>query len=198
MTSDRLTAYGVVWRRSADQVFHQSDDELPRVDVYRFPPTRRFWAPASRMYIYATAGMSDMPQPHATEEPRRIELSALVRAKDTGPPNQPTDLVARALHDLSRAPFQRTLFLGPLHTVDMGAALAPGSSMTGYFFAVTPGVSQKALARAVGTDAMFIQPVPVSDREMHLAIENGSEALLNALENHGVPPYFDLERPSVV
>lgn len=198
MNPDRLTAYGMVWRRSADQVFHQTDDEIPRVDVYRFPPTRRFWAPASRMYVYVTAGMSDVAQPHATEDPRRIELTAFVGRSGTGPADQPTDVVARALHELAHEPFRRRLFLGPLHTVDMGGPLVPGSQMIGYFFAVTPGVNQKSLARAVGSDALFIQPVPVSQQEMDLAVEEGPEALLNALERFSVPPYFDLERMSVL
>ena len=198
MSLDRLTAYGTVWRRSADQVFHQTDDEEPRIDIYRFPPTRRFWAPANRMYVYATAGMSDALQPHASEEPRRIELSAFVRADGTGPPDKATDLVARAIHNLAHEPFRRKLFLGPLHTVDMGEPLVAGSQMTGYFFAVTPGVSQKALGRAAGRAHLFIQPVPVSATEMALAIEQGSDALLDALERHSVPPHFDLERTSVV
>lgn len=198
MTAERLNAYGTVWQRSADQVFHQTDDEEPRIDIYRFPPTRRFWAPASRMYVYTTAGMSDAMQPHASEDPRRVELSAFVRKEGVGFDDQGKDMVARALHNLAHQPFRRELFLGPLHTVDMGEPLIDGSQMTGYFFAVTPGVSQKSLARAAGGADLFIQPVPVSFAEMALAIERGSEALLDALEQHAVPPYFDLERPSVV
>lgn len=199
-TDTQRLAYSAVFRRAPDIVFHQTHDEEPRVDVYRFPPTRRFWAPARDVWAYVTAGMSTRPQPRADggpTEPARIEITAFVPKRIGVERGAPGDPVARALHELAHAPFRRDLFLGPLHTVDMGEPLAPRSAMTGFFFAVTPGVDQEALCRASGTAELFIQAVPVSAAEMELAIDRGPEALLDLLDHGGVPPYFDLQRASL-
>ena len=199
-TDPQRLAYTAVFRRAPDIVFHQTHEEAPRIDVYRFPPTRRFWAPARDVYVYATAGMSAEAQPNASgtpAEPSHVEMTAFVPRRQGATREGGQDPVARVLHDLAHAPFRRDLFLGPLHTVDMGQPLAPGSPMTGFFFAVTPGVDQDALCRAAGRADLFIQAVPVSTAEMHLAVTRGPEALLDLLDHGGVPPYFDLRRESL-
>ncbi len=192
----RQWGYRAVWRRAPDLVFHQANDELPRVDVFRFPPTRRFWAPARDATVYVTGGMSDMVQPYATESPLRVELTAFLSGQSSAPDG--IDPVAQALHNLAHEPFRRPLFLGPLHTVDLGSPIAVGSRMTAFFFAVTPGPSQAALRKASGAADLFIQAVPITAEELALAISEGSEALLSLFESSRVAPYFDLDRPSLV
>jgi hypothetical protein len=52
-----------IWARPPAQIWQQTNDEDPRVDIYRFAPTWRFWVPANRLHLYGTIGMRDRDMP---------------------------------------------------------------------------------------------------------------------------------------
>ena len=194
----RELQYFRVWRRQADSVLHQTDDEAPHVDVYRFPPTRKPWAPARKLNVYLTGGMSTvaMAVPEELDTPRRIELAAY--AKERVQNAAGVDYVAWWLHFLSHFPFRQGAFLAPMHTVIAPEPLTPSSEMVGFCFAIPPGVDAAALTRATITAELVLQVVPISKRECELAEKDGPEALLNAFDRGGIPPFFDFRRRSVV
>lgn len=194
----RELQYFKVWQRQADSVVHQTDDEAPYVDVYRFPPTRKLWAPARKLNVYLTGGMSTraMAVPEKLDTPRRIELAAY--AKEIVRNAAGIDYVAWWLHFLAHFPFRQSAFLAPMHTVSAPEPLTPSSEMVGFCFAIPPGVDVAALTRATITAELVLQVVPISKRERELAEKDGPEALLDAFDRSGIPPYFELGRRSVV
>lgn len=194
----RELQYFRVWQRQADSVAHQTDDEAPHVDVYRFPPTRKPWAPARKLNVYLTGGMSTraMVVPDQVDMPRRIELAAY--ASEIIRNAAGVDYIAWWLHFLAHFPFRQGGFLAPMHTVSAPEPLAPSSEMVGFCFAIPPGVDVAALTRATITADLVLQVVPITKSERDLAEREGPEALLDRFDRSGVPPYFDLQRASVV
>ncbi|HEX2758239.1 MAG TPA: suppressor of fused domain protein, partial [Thermoanaerobaculia bacterium] len=89
-------------------------------------------------------------------------------------------------------------FLAPMHTLSAPKPLTPSSEMVGFCFAIPPGVDVAALTRATITADLVLQVVPISKPERELAEKEGAEALLDAFDRSGVPPYFELGRRSVV
>jgi len=81
--ASRYHSYEDFWGRRCAQVFKQTDAETPSVDIYRFAPTWKVWAPAFGVHVYMTEGMAsrEMP-PRAANDPRelrRVELCAYTR-----------------------------------------------------------------------------------------------------------------------
>ncbi len=194
----RELQYFKVWQRQADSVVHQTDDQIPHVDVYRFPPTRKPWAPARNLNVYITGGMSThaMVVPQELDTPRRIELAAYAREVIRNAAGM--DYIAWWLHYLAHFPFRLGTFFAPMHTVSAPEPLMPSSEMIGFCFAIPPGIDLSALTRATLTAELVLHVVPVSKRERELAEKHGPEALLDTFDRSGVPPYFDINRRSVV
>ena len=80
LVARRGKLYVQLWGREPEFVGHQTDAEVPHIDVYRFPPTHDESCPMLFRNVYVTAGMSDVPMSVpdrlADSIPSRIEISA--------------------------------------------------------------------------------------------------------------------------
>jgi hypothetical protein len=196
--ASRYHSYEDFWGRRCAQVFKQTDAETPSVDIYRFAPTWKVWAPAFGVHVYMTEGMAsrEMP-PRAANDPRelrRVELCAYTRKVRESAPGM--DAAALALTALAHLPWRNTLSLQPLETVTWGSPMVEGSEMSA-FFLVIPPEDQTGLIRASGAQQVMAV-MTVSQRECEMALAEGTIALVDRFEAAGIPPLIDWDRKSVV
>jgi hypothetical protein len=195
--------YEAFWGRPCDLVYHPDAGATPHIDVFRFPPLarRRFFrglfASAPKEYVYITGGMADTlmtTPPDQAGLPGRVELTAFAREPVFLPSGE--DAAALCLSALAYSPFRQGGFFTPGHTVDMREVMLPGSAMSAFFLGVTPSVDMRRLCAASGRAVLMLHITPISEKERALAMQSGPDALMNVLEKAGVPPIFDLNRPS--
>jgi hypothetical protein len=197
--ANRYHAYEDFWGRRCVQVFKQTNDEGPRVDIYRFAPTWKVWAPAFGVNVYVTDGMASQDMParsvNDSREIRRVELCAYTRRIREAAPGM--DAAALVLTTLAHLPWRNTVSLQPLETVTWGFPMVGASAMTAFFLVIPPDDASGRLTKASGAQQM-IAVMTISQRECELAIAEGSAALVGRFEASGVPPFIDWERKSVV
>ena len=195
----RNMAYERLWGRPSQQIFRQTNVEEPHVDIHRYAPTWRFWAPARRLYVYITNGMADrvmpLPPESTSSRPRRIELCTYTRDAREAQPGR--DLAAWVLHSLAHLPWRENCSFAPLETVTWGGHIIEGSDMTAFFFALPPFVDEDELLPAAKAD-LVLQVMTITGAERELAVRESSEALMDRFESTGVPPVMDWDRPSCV
>ncbi len=191
--------YVTLWGREPDFVCHQSDQEIPHIDIFRFPPTDGD-SPLGALNVYMSGGMADvsMPVPDEYENvPANIELTAYseeVIMNNSGK----MDFICMILHWLAHYPLKEGTFFASSQTFNIGSPIIPGSEMTAYYFARTPIVSADALFAFTPNATGFIHLIPISESERALAVEQGSEELLKLFEEHSLQPLFDLKRKSLI
>jgi hypothetical protein len=192
---ERERRYRRLWSRCFE-VFHQTDEESPHIDVYRFSPTWRPWAPARNWFVYLTGGMAEREMPSIPEEPHRparIELCAYSRELEV---EEGRDLVVWSLSTLAHAPWRKNVSFGPLESVTWGGPLLAGSEMAAFFFVIPPLVDLDALQGATVSGQIVLQVMTITESELGLAKSEGSQALVDQLEHHQVPPLIDFGRRS--
>jgi hypothetical protein len=201
LVARRGRLYAQLWGREPDFVCHQTDAEVPHIDVYRFPPTHEESCPVSFRNVYITAGMSDVPMSVpdrlADSIPSRIEISAYsdeVIMMENGK----ADFICTILHWMAHHPFRQSTFFASSQTFQVGRPIIPQSEMTAYYFAQTPIVDAGKLFDHTPKAEGFVHLVPISEAERRLAVEAGSKKLLELFHNHGVNPDFDLKRKSLL
>ncbi|MGB2713780.1 MAG: suppressor of fused domain protein [Vicinamibacterales bacterium] len=179
-------------------MFHQTNDEPPHTDIYRFSPTWRPWAPARNWFVYLTGGMSEREMPsNPTERHRaaRIELCALSREVHL---DEGRDLVAWSVSTLAHTPWRTNVSFAPLETITWGVPLVEGSVMSAFFFIAPPLVDLEALQHATVTACLVLQVMTIGASELALAKRDGSMALVDRLERNGVEPLIDFNRRDCV
>ena len=196
----RELRYKALWGRPCAQIFHQTNDEDPHVDIYRYDPTWRFWAPARDVYVYATGGMADRPMPvgavQGSQRAERIELCAYTQEIVDAAPGR--DAAAWVLHTLAHMPWREQISFMPLETVGWGdVSLLDDSAMTALFFIIPPVDEGNGLSRAAEAE-LTLQVMTITSAERDLAVREGSIALVDRLEAAGVAPLIDWKRASCV
>jgi hypothetical protein len=200
--------YTAFWGRPPNLVHHASGTRVPHIGIYRFPPLekrgffRTLFAAAPKDYVYISGGMSEacmeMPRQNRKDEssPTRVELTAFARTPIVDGSGE--DVIASWLAFLAHATFQQRTFLAPGHAVDVHEPLTRESSMSAFFFGITPDVDMRRLCEASIHAELMLHVTPISEAECALAKNEGAEALLNAFERAGVEPVFDVERKTCV
>jgi hypothetical protein len=190
----REDGYHEFWGREPDLILHQTDEAVPHIDTYRFPKADS--GIAGDCIVYLTGGMSDLPQPGTEEydqEFQRVELSTYaseIVMTDSGK----TDFLGWILGWMAHYPFEQDTYFLHGQTFDWGKPLTPNSEMHGFYFADIPFVDESELCRQSGTARSILHLVTLSKAELDFRLEHGTEMLLELLERHRVPPFFDLQR----
>jgi hypothetical protein len=194
--SRREDGYTDFWRREPDLILHQTDEAVPHVDVYRFPPVEN--SPEEDYYVYVSGGMSDLVQPGTDSYDvtyQRVEVSLFSKERIMTNSGK-TDFLGWICGWMAHYPFNQKTYFAAGQTFDWGRPLVDGSAMHGFYFAHLPLHDEDALCAAIGTARSFIHLIPISKAEIDYAKSHGKEKLLTILERFGVPPWFDLKRPS--
>jgi len=193
--SCRERGYIEFWNRDPNLILHQTDDAVPHIDVYRFPPT----AGSERdYYVYLSGGMSDAVQPLTEtydESFQRTEIS-LFSQRPLMTDSGKTDFLGWICGWLAHYPFEQKTYFAAGQTFDWGSPLVEGSNMHGFYFAHLPWHDEAKLCALSGSARSIIHLIPLSKAELDFAKAHGKEKLLTILERFGVTPLFDLERPS--
>jgi hypothetical protein len=195
----RGDGYVTLWGRDADFVCHQSDQEVPHIDIFRFPPTDAD-VPLNALNVYMSGGMADvsMPIPDEYENvPANIEITAYseeVIMNDSGK----MDFICMILHWLAHYPLRENTFFASSQTFNIGSPIIPDSEMTAYYFAQTPIIPADDLFAFTPNATGFIHLIPISEPERVLAVNQGSGELLKLFNEHKMSPLFDLKRKSLI
>lgn len=176
-----------------DSVVHSmSVDLLPvHVDIYQSPPTgdRRYWT-------LITGGMSDVRQPALAKPPAgvapRSELFLYAR--------QLEDWMPAVLKGLAEMPFERATALHWGHTVPNGSPITDTAGHFTSFFFLPPCCEAEAFQalRLDGDQVAFLMLVPITEAERVYAIEHGSAALGQRMDDANLDFIFDVTRNSLV
>lgn len=182
-------------------VWHELASHLIGVHVYVVPPTDE-----RPFHTIVTSGMSDRPMtmPAAHGVAPHAELMMCL------PPEWPIDTDClnddqagwplRMLKQVARLPHEYGTWIGEWHSVPHGEPYAPGSPFTGVV--VTPMLRAPEEARIIqipgGPDVDLLAVVPLHPAELALKMEEGTDALIDALDRGGVTELLDPNRPSTV
>lgn len=200
----RLSKYAAFFGRTPDFVREPEVAVSPAVSVARFPPAavgflRRFVTPVHDRCVYITHGMSEsemrVPAAQASIYPSRIELIAYCPGAYIGA-HDGQDMVSALLQVLAALPFQTGSFLGPMQTASLEQPI-PGSEVSAFFLAVPEGVEMSRLCACTPHAELVVSVIPITASERALAVERGSERLLELFEEHHVPNLFDMSRKGV-
>ena len=193
--------YTKLWGRESDFICHQINIESPHVDVYRFPITDDHSCPVSYRNVYMTAGMSEaqmiIPDHLQDSVFPRIEITAY-SDKIIMMDDEEMDFICSILHWFSHYPMRESTFFAPWQTFQIGSPIVPGSEMTAYLFCQTPIVNAYDLFEHTPKAENFIHLLPISEAERCLAINEGTQRLLEIFHENGINPDFDLERKSTI
>ena len=186
-----------------DNVFHEIVSDLVHVDVHFVQPTKK------RNYItLVTSGMSDRPMnaPEGQETKRYAELMICL------PPDWKMSEKAfekerwywpiRWLKTLARLPHEYDTWLWEGHTVPNGDPPEPFADNTDLCCAylLRPALFPKEffkLPLSKKKTVRFFCLVPLYADETEFKLKNGSDALIDRLDDAGVTELLDIERPSV-
>jgi len=179
--------------------FFGESDKYFVIDGERWPPKGLYVLNGERKIIFATVGVSLLPQPTAemyTEnrfELDRVELGLIVNGGLTD------DRILKLgawISGQTPIPWNKITFLGEGHTISTDPM--DSSSFTAVILTnqldVLPAIELDSYR---GSDINFFWMVPITERERQFAIEKGSEKLLKKLNRIG-DEIFSLERKEVV
>ena len=176
-----------------DSVAHSmSVDLLPvHVDVYQLPPTgdRPYWT-------LITGGMSDFRQPALEKPPAgivpRSELFIYARQLENWMPS--------VLQGLAEMPFERASALYWGHTVPNGQPITDAAEHLTSFFFLPPccEIEDFQALSLDGDGVAFLMVVTITEAERAYAIEHGSAALGQCMEDADLDFIFDATPKSLV
>jgi len=139
------------------------------------------------LYVYATLGMSEAPQPHARQY-ERIELFMYA--------NQLIAELKQSLALLATYPFQLNAALAPLDTVYGSRGLVEGSPLTSALISLPLREPEEFAAVDVGDySVQLLMVTPITEAERQFTIEQGALELLNLFVHEQVD-VADLVRAS--
>ena len=200
-----VTKYEAFFGRSADETLAPRGENASSCYVHRFLPRRvnffkRLFTPLNDVCVYITDGMStnDMSLPPELQGtyPSRVDLIACTEAPIVGGKDS-QDIVTRILQWLAEQVAQRQTFVGPMHSIDLGEIMCPGSEMTGFFFGVPDGVEMRRLCGCTAAAQLVVSVIPVTTTELQLVTTKGPEALMDAFERAGIRNLFDPFRKGI-
>ncbi|MEW6529745.1 MAG: suppressor of fused domain protein [Thermodesulfobacteriota bacterium] len=172
-------------------VAHPTDDKVPHIDVYRFPPRkdRQHWT-------LITGGMSDARQDVPADAPAfvspRTELIMYVW--------EPKNWMLKALMGLADMPFDDRSFLHYWHTASDNMPITEEPSfLTGYIF--LPPFFEKEdfdTLQLLDEKVDILWVVPITDAELSYAMDKGAEALIDRFAECDLHPVVNEERASII
>ncbi len=192
----RQNGYIKFWGREPDSVAHQTDDEIPHVDVYRFPSVKSKKKRLNDLVVYISGGMSDIPMPNMDDFDDCYKYAEIVTyAYEPLITNSgDSDFISWICHWMAHYPFSEETPLLCGETFDWENPIVPDSQMEGFYFAHPPFIDREKLLKHSVTAKALIYLVPISRLEMNFRLDNGVEALLTHFEESEVNPVFDLSR----
>jgi len=162
-----------------------SDDPLDAPFVAEF----RLGGDADPLYVYATIGMSDAPQPGAAGGPR-CELFAYS--------SRPLPELKQALALLAVYPLRNGITLNPLDTIYGGRGIADGSALTSILLSLPLREPEEFAWIDLGDyQAQMLMVTPISEAERQFCIALDPLKLLGLFASQNVD-VADLFRPSAV
>lgn len=185
-----------------DSVFHEIVSDLVHLDVHLVAASK-----ARPFVTLFTTGMADRPMavPPQAEALARAELMLCL---PKGWPLGDSDLLSevnywpiRLLKSLARLPHEYQTWLGVGHTVpngDPAQAYADGTELAGALIAppLTLDVAAHQFQSKQGSVNIY-SVVPLYDQEMNLKLAQGTDSLLDKLDQHGVSELLDPKREPV-
>ncbi len=185
-------------------VFHELESELVHIDVHYVRSTR-----GRPFEVLVTSGMSARPMstPAGSHVPRYAELVALLPAGwpllgpagDDERNSWPLELI----RDLARYPHRHKTWLGYGHSLSdadgPGVPFASNTRLSAVILLppVTLGGRFFTLRRRGGCNIHFWAVVPLYREELEFKLREGTEALLDAFERHGITDVIDPQRTNV-
>ena len=184
-------------------VWHELVSPTIHVDVHVIPPTDSY--PFVRL---VTSGMAEAPMtvPEGFRETRYAELTIAL------PPDWPLDVgdfedenvywPVRLLRSLARLPHEHSTFLWHGHTIPNGDPPDAYAAGTGLCCAlIIPPLAApddfERLDLADGRSIRFLGVLPIYRDEMGLKLQEGTDALFDLLDEHGVADVIGVQRASV-
>lgn len=177
------------------------DDEL-RIDVYHIKPSsdRNF-------HLLLTCGMSRQPMnvPEGSEQMKYAELAAILPEDWDLTPEGMKSLnnywPVLWLKNLARIPQQYNTWLSYGHSIPNGDPSKPiaNTPYEGFLIMDSVTMSEDFQEVKVGNESLYIFTiVPVFKEEMHLKLEKGMDALLDAFSEAEIPDWIFPSRHSAV
>lgn len=172
--------------------FRSESDGLYFIDVFVY----EFNMEGDDRPIYAavTNGMSDqrMAEGDSPEQPRRRELIQYLRECTPGH--------AKRLRDMAWLPLYDNFLLDTHHSFAWEWPAVEGTPWKNAFFLLPlPNPHQEFTVDIEGDHASFLWHIPISDAEHAFNKEHGADALLDRMEQVGLPWIFDeTNRPPLV
>ena len=204
--AEAIDAHLETYFGAPDSVFHEIVSGAIHLDVLTFPPdaSRDHW-------LYVTSGMSELPMTVHD----RIENDEFCRAELViGLPGEwgcklqgadPTDdawAPIKLLKWLARYPHEAGTWFAAGHTIPTefsGASLQGRAPFTGAI--LTPPVKWPKAAQTFtlpnGQRLNFLAVHPLFEEEMALKLEQGTDALYDAMDRHDLDHVFRLTRGSL-
>ena len=146
------------------------------------------------IHAAVTNGMSDqrMVEGDSSDQPRRRELIQYFRECTGGH--------AKRLRDMAWLPLFDGFLLDTRHSVAWEWPAVPGSPWKNAFFLLPlPNPHQEFTFGIEGDQVSFLWHIPISNQERNFKQEHGADALLDRMEEVGLPWIFEeANRPSLV
>ena len=179
-----------------DKVSHELIPRIPHIDVFIHPP-----CPALErdFYTLVTGGMSDvqMSLERGVDASARVELVFYCQ--------EPREEYIQMLRWLAHFPHDYRTWVGGMHTLLYGGDPPdeiPGTNGLNSFVLLPPILqSDVELPDALVLDGDHVEllwVVPLTSAECDLKLQQGTEALLNLLDQNDHPFVFDPNRKSYV
>jgi hypothetical protein len=173
------------------------------IDGGQWPPKALAWFNHGPSAILSTVGVSMRSQPAvelSVEDPsvcRRIELGVCL---DKRIGDESIKAVAAYISGQSGLPWNHNTWLGHGHTLpaDVFDQLSAGTLPFALLSIQHPATSQVSLPTFRGDPVSILWMIPISVRERELAMQSGSEALLERLWQLGAEPMTSLARAEVI
>lgn len=200
LIGDREDGIASFWGREPDLVLHQTDEEIPHIDTYRFPIVETEECPLFDLVVYMTGGMSDLSMPHMDDfedDAKYAEITSYAYEPMMTQSGK-TDFIGWMCGWMAHYPFNQNTYFLPGQTFDWGKPIVPNSDMHGFYFAHPPFIDQNKLKTATRTAKALIHLVPISKNEIEFKNNNGTDALLELFGEKKVNPVFDLSRKCII
>ncbi|MFO0969745.1 MAG: suppressor of fused domain protein [Gemmataceae bacterium] len=187
----RLVAYRKLFGGKPSAVFTFADADHP-IEVLVFDLEREGQPP---FVAAVTSGMSDQRMVGEGEDDAEWSRREIIQYLPTC-----DEAHARRLRDMAWLPLFDGFSLDSHHTIEWPDAALPGSPWKNAFFLEPLLKSHRNFRFKIADDeASFLWHIPISDEEYAYKKENGSNALLDRLEEVVLPWIFDENnRPSLV
>jgi hypothetical protein len=185
-----------------DKVFHELISDLVHIDIHIVAPTKE-----RNFYTLVTSGMSDkaMNAPDA-----QWQFAELMMCLPSGWPleqnaldNEDNYWPIRWLKMMARLPHEYETWLGFGHTVPNGDPPAPFAANTEFCCMLVlppPIYTPKEFHRLEtenGKIINFYALIPLYKEEMNLKMRQGTEALFDGFDKHGVSEVVNLSRNNI-